>query len=300
VIAAATRIGPFAFLIYCAYSMIVFVILGAAWLASAPGERLSRLGAFCWGRMLREAVSDLLPFSQIGGIVVGTRWLMQTGIAAARVYSSLVVDLTTEMASQFVFTIFGLAMMTTVLASGAGAASLRPLVLGGTAIMAVGAIAFFLMQKPAISLAEKIAGHFLPPSAATAIMGLRDELSAAYARRDHVLTAFLLNLAAWIASALGAWLVLAFMDVPVSGWTILSIESLIFTIRSIAFMLPGAIGVQEAGYALAAPLFGIPVEAALALSLIKRAKDIAIGLPTLLAWQALEGGKLWKGRSRSL
>ena len=36
------------------------------------------------------------------------------------------------------------------------------------------------------------------------------------------------------------------------------------------------------------PLFGLPVEAALALSLLKRARDIAVGVPMLLSWQLAE------------
>ena len=78
------------------------------------------------------------------------------------------------------------------------------------------------------------------------------------------------------------------MGAEISIWSALSIESLIFTLRSVAFAIPGAIGVQEAAYALAAPLFGLPPETALALSLAKRARDLSLGLPTLLAWQISE------------
>lgn len=46
--------------------------------------------------------------------------------------------------------------------------------------------------------------------------------------------------------------------------------------------------VQEGAYALLGPLFGLPVEAALALSLLKRARDITIGVPVLLSWQLVE------------
>ena len=37
---------------------------------------------------------------------------------------------------------------------------------------------------------------------------------------------------------------------------------------------------------------GIPVEAALALSLLKRARDITIGVPVLWSWQVLESRRL--------
>jgi hypothetical protein len=39
-------------------------------------------------------------------------------------------------------------------------------------------------------------------------------------------------------------------------------------------------------------LFGIPPEAALALSFVKRVPDLAIGLPGLLAWYWLEFHRL--------
>ena len=99
---------------------------------------------------------------------------------------------------------------------------------------------------------------------------------------------FALNLAGWTATAIGSWIVLLMMGAEISIWSALSIESLIFTLRSIAFAIPGAIGVQEAAYALAGPLFGLPPETALALSLAKRARDLSLGLPTLLAWQLSE------------
>lgn len=234
--------------------------------------------------MLREAVSDLLPFSQVGGIVVGTRSLTLAGIATPQVYASLVVDMTTEMAAQLVFTLFGLAMIATVLISGPHATALRPLILGGTASMMGVMIVFFVAQRPALLLAERIARGFLPGSAA-AMTSLIGELRSTYAARPRVLLSFALNMIGWIASGAGAWLLLWMMGSPISLWSALSLESLIFALRSVAFFIPGAIGVQEAGYVMAAPLFGLPPETALALSLVKRARELTIGLPTLIAWQ---------------
>jgi len=69
---------------------------------------------------------------------------------------------------------------------------------------------------------------------------------------------------------------------------VLAIESLLFAVRNAAFIVPVGLGVQEGAYALLGPLFGLPAEAALALSLIKRARDISIGVPLLLSWQFVE------------
>jgi hypothetical protein len=45
-------------------------------------------------------------------------------------------------------------------------------------------------------------------------------------------------------------------------------------------------------------LFGLSPEVALALSLLKRARELATGLPCLIVWQGLEARRLWS-RQRS-
>ena len=62
-------------------------------------------------------------------------------------------------------------------------------------------------------------------------------------------------------------------------------------------MVPGAVGVQEGGLILLCGLFGIPAQSALALSLIKRAADLAVGGPGLIAWQVLEASRIGKRKA---
>ncbi len=270
-------------MIYCIYSLTVFAVLGAAWL-SAAGEPWSRLRLFTWARLVREAVSDLLPFSQFGGLVAGARVVRRGSIAWPRVYASVIVDLTTELASQLVFTLFGLSLIASVLL-GAQAAAVRPFVLGGTALMAVTIGAFFAGQHAVVRVATRLAGRMLP-NAATHVGDIEAELRRSYARRGRVAIAALLNLAGWVASAMGAWLLLRLAGISLSVWSVLALESVIFTVRSVAFAVPGALGVQEAAYVLAGPLVGLPPEAALALSLGKRARELCLSVPTLAIWYA--------------
>ena len=70
------------------------------------------------------------------------------------------------------------------------------------------------------------------------------------------------------------------------------IESLMQAVRGAAFAIPGALGAQEAGLILLCGMFEIPPDQALALSLIKRAADLIVGVPSLIALQILEGGRL--------
>ena len=71
----------------------------------------------------------------------------------------------------------------------------------------------------------------------------------------------------------------------------IALEALLCTLRSIAAPVPAAIGVQEWGYAMLAPLFGMPPDMGVAVSLLKRAREIVLGVPALLYWQSVEGRK---------
>jgi hypothetical protein len=79
------------------------------------------------------------------------------------------------------------------------------------------------------------------------------------------------------------------MGVSVSLTAALVIDSLIYGIRSFAFMIPNALGVQEAAYVMLGSLFGVTPDVALALSLIRRGRDIVLGTPVLIVWQLIEG-----------
>lgn len=287
VIAGVSSIGGLGFLALMGWTGVNLVILGAGWLAVAPGIPRSQLGTFAWARTTREAATDILPFSQFGGLVVGARTAIAGGIREPLVYASLIADQTTELAAQLVFTMFGVAMLALVLTDQTAAAGVLPLVLGGLALM-VGIMALFAFaQRPVLAMAQGLAARLLPQSVAT-MAALTTELDAIYAQRGRVIAAFLFHLLAWAFSATGAWVSLLFMGSEIPLIDVLTIEALIFTLRTVAFAIPGGIGVQEGAYLLIGPLFGLTPSAALALSLVKRARDIAVGVPGVLLWQAFE------------
>lgn len=289
--AAVARIGAGGFVVFCVWFIGVFGLLGAAWHAGAGDDPLRMVWRYAAARMVREAAADLLPFSQLGGMVLGVRVLLTQGLPQQRVNAGLLIDLTTEMASQLVFSLAGLALFLVTVTTGAEAARLRPLVFAGIAVMLALMVGFVVAQRSGLSLASRLAARVLPGGAAAAA-DVSTRLGELYARRSPVALAFLYNFLAWTGSAMGAWLALQLMGVPVTLWAIVMVESLIFTVRSVAFMIPGALGVQELGYVLLAPVAHIPVEALLALSVIKRARDLTLGLPTLIVWQLREARAL--------
>ena len=285
---AALRMGTGGFLVFCGMSLLLYGLLGGAWWASMPGRPLRELPLFGWARTAREAANDLLPFSQIGGLMIGGRTMTGAGLPGPRVYAAMVVDLSTEMASQVAFTLFGIASLGALLEDGTRH-RVAPLAWAGVGVSIAVTVAFIVLQRPMLRLAAKLAAKMLPDGAIP-MDRLTAELTDIYARKGAVALSFLLNLAAWLFAASLAAMVLAMIDEPVALWRVIALESLIFALRGAAFVIPGAIGVQEAGYVLLAPLIGLDPQAAVALSLIKRARDVAIGVPALLIWQAREIG----------
>jgi putative membrane protein len=288
---AVTAVGWGGFGVYVLYNLAVFLPLGLAWWSVAPGAGWGRWLLFPWGRLLREAAADVLPFSQVGGFLVGVRAVQQRGVSEALVVGSLIVDLTTEMASQLVYTVFGAAMLAAMLSHATGARSLLWIALGALGLGAVLLGAFVALQGRGVNLVGSLAARWLKDtrSRADAVQAV---LKTIYAAPTRLGAGVFLHGAAWVASGIGSWLALWLMGAHRPLWQVLTLESLIAAVKSIAFMTPGALGFQEGAYVLVGPLFGLGPESALALSLIKRAKDLAIGAPALLIWQAGEGRRL--------
>jgi hypothetical protein len=91
-----------------------------------------------------------------------------------------------------------------------------------------------------------------------------------------------------VAGAAETWLALRWLGHPVGVGAAIALESLTQAARHFIFLVPAGIGIQEAGLVGVGYLLGIGSELALALSLAKRLREIAFGLPALIAWYWLE------------
>ena len=111
-----------------------------------------------------------------------------------------------------------------------------------------------------------------------------------YGRRLDLLLAGALRLAGWAAGAGETWLVMVFLGRPLSLTDAFILESLSSGVRAAAFMVPGALGALEGGIVVFGALFGLPADMALAISLSKRVRELALGLPGLVV--ALFGSTL--------
>lgn len=66
------------------------------------------------------------------------------------------------------------------------------------------------------------------------------------------------------------------------------LQSLGQAVRAAAFLVPGALGIQEGGFMVLGMALGLDAEIGLALSLAKHLRELLVGLPGLVAWHVSE------------
>jgi putative membrane protein len=292
--AASVGWGGFGLILLSALPIIFF--LGLAW-RTLVGP-LAPLWVFFASRQLRDSATDLLPFTQIGGVVIGARAGILGGVPSVTAYSSSMVDITCEIMAQAAFTVLGLLIGLTTLRASPQMAPYANGVILGTVLLVPAIIAFVVLQRKGSKLATKIAAQFLPNAVAHTEQ-FTAHLEVLYRQPVKLAVCSTFHLLAWIASAAWLWVIFALCGAKISLMDCIAIESLLAALRAIMVFVPASIGVQEAGYAAMAQVFGLGPEVGLAVSLLKRARDVILGIPVLLLWQLMEGRRAF-GRDKEL
>jgi uncharacterized membrane protein YbhN (UPF0104 family) len=96
------------------------------------------------------------------------------------------------------------------------------------------------------------------------------------------------RLVGWLWGSAEIWLAFWLLGHPVAVAEAVVLESLGQAMRSIGFVLPGGLGAQESTIVAAGTMVGIAPDLALAVALIKRARELAYGVSGLIAWSVLD------------
>ncbi len=258
----------------------VIALMGLAWWLI--GRPAARAGAFVVARLARDAVAETLPFSQLGGFVGGVRMLVLTGSRALDASLSLFADLLAEFGAKLFYTLAGLLVLAWLLPH---APLLRPFSLAlAAAFLAAGAVV--LLRRRLRMALNRLALWALRKTLPAGDVAERD--FASVFTPAHILPSFVVHALCWLLGAAEAWITFRLMGVEASLGQALVVDSLVTAFRTLGFLVPGALGIQEAGYVIVCALFGISPAQAIAFSLARRARDIVIGLGGLGLWQTLE------------
>ncbi len=273
----------------------------AGWRLLIPAQiRRSTLLVIAW---IRQAINRLLPVANVGGDIVGVHLLMQAGVDGSAATASVILDLMVGLIAQYLFVVVGVVFLLAhlddaraelALAAGASACSL-PLVL--MVLVLRHGRAFVRLTQ----VAKRIFGRWLDDRHLDRGHRLEAAVQGIIAVPLRVLRALAWQFAGFILGCSETWLALRWLGRAVSVTDALVLESLTQGARSLLFMVPAGLGVQEAGLVGVGHFLGLPPDAALALSLAKRMREVVLGVPALAAWQWIEGRKAVKdlrGRGR--
>jgi putative membrane protein len=261
---------------------------GLGWWIVFPAAVRCPLHACIRVRFIREAINALLPVAQIGGEIAGVRVMTFFGIPGELAGATVLVDMLMQAFTLLLFTIVGIGVLATVVADQALVGSL----IAGLAIMGLALFGFFaaqrfggarLFDRLLMTLAEKLGWPALASRAS-----LHDNLVRIYADMPRLAAALLVHLFVWFVGVFEVLVALRLMGFPVGYGEALAIESVGQAVRAAGFLMPGALGIQEAGFIAVCGVYGIPAAEALALSLVKRVPDLTIGLPFLFIWHGHE------------
>ncbi len=268
------------------FHVVQILFSALAWRAIAgPTQPQPTVAEFMVLRWIREGVNNLLPVAQIGGEIVAARLLRRRGLRLADALAGSVGDLTMEMLTQIAYTLLGLGLLVLLV----GDSGVTGYVLGGLGLAVAGAAGFIASQW--FGLAGLIERGIMRVSSSFgwAPLGEASGLDAAirgiYRRPGPIALACFHHSISWLLGGVEVCLALHMLgtDVGLAEGTV--IEALGQALKAAGFAIPGAIGVAEGGYVVVCHLLGLSPEIAIALGLMKRIREIGLGVPALAAWQ---------------
>ena len=251
-----------------------------------------------WARWVAESINDLLPVLQLGGNVVRARMVTRAGMDGAATGASVVVDITTNLLAQVLFTAIGVMLLLVHLGGG----RLAGPVLLGLGLMGAALTGLYVVQRQGVfSVGARVVERIAHASGWRTVVSsaalLDDEVRRLHTARRRLARATGWHMVAWLLGAVEAWLALRFLGHPVSLTVAVLLESVAEAIRTAAFAVPGALGVQEGGYMVLGTMLGLPTDVSLALSLTKRVRELFLGVPALMTWQADEISRRFQRKS---
>jgi len=274
------------------YRAVPLLAHGMGWRRLFPANRAPGFWMWFRARWAGEAINSLLPVAQLGGDVARAHMVTLATQSGPLAGATVAVDFTLGLLAQLAFTMTGAGLLALTVGTGRGAATFA----AGLLMAACALVGLWLAQKS--NWLGRIAEKFAEGRAdgwgamASSVADWNRETAAIYADHRRVSACFVWRMAGWLLMAVETWLILHFVAHPVSWGQALILESLSMAVRAAAFMLPGGLGAQEASLVLLGPMVGISAETALALALVKRLREIIVGVSGLWVWVASEGKRI--------
>ncbi|KQT53399.1 hypothetical protein ASG52_04550 [Methylobacterium sp. Leaf456] len=282
---ALVRLGWPGFFAVCLLQAVVVATRAAA-LRVQFGQ--AAFTACLGARLVREGAQNVLWMVPGLGVVAGIRALtLMPGMRAGpvRAAACTFIDMLVESTTLMLCALLSLLLVLGVVESGQGG-----LWLAAFAAAALPLVALAGLGRHAG--ARRLVGKLVRKGARAFGQGigrdLTDATAALTADRRRMLRAGAIHLGGWVLGAGQIWLAARTMGVELSLPAALALNSLVVAVTGLLFVVPWGAGVQEGSFVLVGGLFGVDPATALVLSLVQRARDLALGVPGVGVWAVLE------------
>jgi uncharacterized protein (TIRG00374 family) len=231
-------------------------------------------------RLSGEAVNNVVPSATVGGEAVKVYLLHKRGVCPGDAAASVIVGRTIQTLAQVAFIVVGALALARLTGRHSGLGPAVAGVLAFSILLLAGMI--WLQTHGMFGLVLRVAHRLRLPL--RALEAQRERLL----RIDRQVLDFYRTqrkcLALSAAGYLGGWL-LDSTDLLLVSWLLgspatwlqtLAVEAFIGVARIVAFVVPGAIGVQEAGTAFLCGVVGLPNPLGVAYALIRRGRDLVV------------------------
>ena len=267
-----------------------------AWLLLFPSGRRPPARRALEAMWIGQSVNALLPVALIGGDLIKARRLAERGIPIADSAAALIVDKTVQ--------VFGLALLILACIAILVQIEAEPSILTaawvGAVLVAGSAVAFLIAQRFGVLRILSVWLTRLTGRGRRFEAGATrgDELVKTIHRRPlHAILATLAHVTCELALAVEIWLVADFVGHPIGLAEAVMLKGLTAVVRGIAFLMPAGLGALEGGFVALGAVIGLPADAMLTISLSTRVRELASGIPGLLAWQRAERRAYARSRS---
>ena len=278
IVSSVSRLSWRLLIILCFPFLLVTIFDTLGWRFAFARDRVS-FATLLRTRLAGEAFNATTPTASVGGEGVKA-WLLRHRVSYEESAVSVIVAKTTLTISQGLFLLLGIgvAWQTLPLGSSLLRAMYWLLVLE---VVAVGG--FVLVQLSAGFTARRVLswlGELAARAGGQTLGQVADGLSGFYRSQPRrLLLSIGCHFLGWVFSALETYLILQFLEVPVSLVTATVIEAFGTGIRFASFLVPAHLGALEAGHVAVFVALGLEAATGLSFSLVRRIREAAwIGL----------------------
>ncbi|HEX3949794.1 MAG TPA: lysylphosphatidylglycerol synthase domain-containing protein [Steroidobacteraceae bacterium] len=276
------------------YRLVFFGLYALGWMALLLPYNTGKEVGFayvCWVTAVREAIDRLLPVASIGGGVVGVRLVHLRGVPTVAASATVIVEVLLTLLALYVFFALGVALR--IGSNGTNESYSSLLIALLLSLLVPLTMTLLLQQGTAFTRLEGLLRRMLGITMLSLeAASLDHEIKACLRRRSAISVSGTLQLAAMISGSFEIWFVLRVLGHPIEIKSALIMESLTQAVRHVAFVVPGGIGVQEAGLIAFGHAVGVGSDLALTVSFAKRIRELICGVPCLISWSLVEGGRL--------